>query len=466
LIALGCLIVFLVMAGLMATGRLSALLALPAMALAIGVVAGIPGQDILQIIVQEGVPKYGELMVTTMIGAVLAQVMTKFGIGARIVRWAAEFSGDSPYTVGVILLLVTAVLFSTMGGLGAVIMVGSVVLPVLMSVGIAPVVAGGLLVLGISLGGMFNLQNWAFFKDVLLVSQEEIRTFVLLFGPAFALVAVLFLFLKLDREQQERSLPMLGATLAFGALVVLGWANREALPALALPDYAARGAAWAGAFLLAASWIHRRTNPALAVPGYALLTPILPLILVLGFNMAIIPAFLVGIVHGVLSTWRPGQINAATQATFEGIQAVVPVLVLLMGIGMIVKAMMHPSVAAALEPTLKAVIPTNPLLYVALFGVLAPLSLYRGPLNRFGMGSGLAGLMLGTKLLPNQAIFGLFESVGQVQGVCDPTNTANVWVANFVGTSPTRLMLATLPWAWGAAVAGLCISAFKYLGGT
>ncbi len=464
LTALGCLAVFLVFAALMATGRLSALLALPGMALAIALVARIPTPDILDTVVKGGTTMFGEVMVTTMIGAVLAQIMTRFGIGSRIVRWAAEFSGDSPFIVGFLLLAVTAVLFSTMGGLGAVIMVGSVVLPVMISAGVKPVTAAGVLVLGISLGGMFNLQNWVFFQEVLQVPQTEIRNFVLVFGPVFALVGALYLYFQLEHEHRVKSLPVLAGAIGLGGLGILAWTMRERLPAVTVSASALKGMAAAGVLVLVASWLHRRANPGTSVPGYALLTPLIPLVLVVGFNMPIIPAFLVGIAHGVLSTWRPGQLNAATQATFEGISTVVPVLVLLMGIGMVVKAMMHPAVAEAVKPSLTALIPSNPIPYVLVFGLLAPLSLYRGPFNRFGMGSGFAGLILGTQALPNPAVFGLFESVGQIQGVCDPTNTHNVWISNFVGTSPTKLMLHTLPWAWGAAFAGLIISAVRYLG--
>ncbi|MBM3266448.1 MAG: hypothetical protein FJZ01_02265 [Candidatus Sericytochromatia bacterium] len=463
LTALGCLVVFLVFAALMATGRLSALLALPGMALAIALVARIPAADVLDTVLKGGTTMFGEVMVTTMIGAVLAQVMTRFGIGARIVRWAAEFSGDSPFVVGFLLLAVTAVLFSTMGGLGAVIMVGSVVLPVMISAGLRPVTAAGVLVLGISLGGMFNLQNWVFFQEVLQVPQAEIRNFVLIFGPVFALVGALYLYFQLENDHRVKSLPLLAGALGLGAAGIALWMLRDRLPGVSVSASALKGMAAAGALALAASWLHRRANPGEAVPGYALLTPIIPLVLVMAFNVPIIPAFLVGILHGVLSTWRPGQVNAATHATFEGISTVVPVLVLLMGIGMVVKAMMHPAVAEAVKPSLTLLIPSQPMMYVLVFGLLAPLSLYRGPFNRFGMGSGFAGLILGTQALPNPAVFGLFESVGQIQGVCDPTNTHNVWISNFVGTSPTKLMLHTLPWAWGAAIAGLVISAVRYL---
>jgi hypothetical protein len=42
-------------------------------------------------------------------------------------------------------------------------------------------------------------------------------------------------------------------------------------------------------------------------------------------------------------------------------------------------------------------------------------------------------------------------AVVQVQNVCDPTNTQNVWVANFTGTGVERITRLLLPWQVGVA---------------
>jgi hypothetical protein len=464
LTVLACFVVFLAFAGLMATGRLSALLALPAMALAVALVCRVPLSDVMHQVIQEGVGRLSGAMITTMIGAILAQVMTKFGIGHKLVRWAAEFSGDNPFVLAMGLLLVTAVLFSSMGGLGAVIMVGSVVLPVLLSVGLPGPAAAGVLLFGISLGGMFNLANWKLFMEVLQVPQAEIQAFVGPFSLLFAVVAALFVYVQGSPEDRRRGFGALATVVGLVAAGALWWWRGSALPWPT--DVVAAALPWvqgAGATLLVLSWWRRRLHPDDDVPLVALLTPVLPLFCVLVLKMDIVPAFLVGILHGVMATWKPGRVNAATQAIFEGIQAVVPVLVLMMGIGMVLNAMMHPVVSAQFGPVLAKATPSHALTYVAGFGLAAPLSLYRGPLNLFGLGSGLAALILATGQLPGAAVMGMLQSVGQVQGVCDPTNTANVWIANQVGSSPARLMRQTLPWAWLAALLGLVLSAARYL---
>ena len=68
-----------------------------------------------------------------------------------------------------------------------------------------------------------------------------------------------------------------------------------------------------------------------------------------------------------------------------------------------------------------------------LFGLASPLVLYRGPLNPFGVGIAIFTALLASNVLPPVVIVAAVMAVVQVQNVCDPTNTANVWVANFTG---------------------------------
>ncbi|MEO0309684.1 MAG: hypothetical protein Q6J18_05530, partial [Gloeomargarita sp. DG02_3_bins_56] len=87
----------------------------------------------------------------------------------------------------------------------------------------------------------------------------------------------------------------------------------------------------------------------------------------------------------------------------------------------------------------------------------------RGPLNVWGLGYGMGGVMLSAGL-PGGAVMGVLMSLGVIQGVCDPTNTHNVWLANEVKTDVNVLLIKTLPYAWGVAVVGLSVAAGRYLG--
>jgi hypothetical protein len=117
------------------------------------------------------------------------------------------------------------------------------------------------------------------------------------------------------------------------------------------------------------------------------------------------------------------------------------------------------------KPVLNAILPSTPLTYVLVFAALAPLSLYRGPLNLWGMGAGLAAMMAAAPGLGAAAVMAALLSVGQIQGVCDPTNTHNVWIANYVGTDVQRLLRRTIVYVWPAAIAGLILAALLFMRG-
>jgi ABC-type molybdate transport system permease subunit len=74
------------------------------------------------------------------------------------------------------------------------------------------------------------------------------------------------------------------------------------------------------------------------------------------------------------------------------------------------------------------------------------------------MGSGLVAIIQKATVLSSQAIMSMLMSVGQVQGICDPTNTANIWIATYLGTDTQVLMRKTLPYAWVGVVAGLTLA--------
>ncbi len=198
-------------------------------------------------------------------------------------------------------------------------------------------------------------------------------------------------------------------------------------------------------------------------PAISLLTPIIPLAMVLIFDWPIVPAFIFGLVYALATTWRKNSLQIFTKSLFEGVESVAPAVILLIGIGMLLKAVTHANIANALQPYLQYIIPGSPIAYIVVFTVLAPLALYRGPLNIWGMGSGLATILLSTKALPPEAIMGVLISVGTIQGVCDPTNTHNVWIANYVSVEPTEIMKKLMPFIWMMTTAALAVAAVLFM---
>lgn len=431
-VAVAVLAVFLVMAVLMYLNRLPALIALPIMAIAIAVVARVPWRDLVTI-VSAGSIRLHLWYTTAILGAILAELVAKTGVAERLVKTAAELGGDRPLALSLLLTAVVAVLFTTMGGLGAVIMVATIVFPVLLALGVSQMAAAGLFLLGMSLGGILNLTNWQFYITELKLSTTAVLSFALPMAGVMALAVVAFALVELRPSRMRRY-----------------WAAAEGDDA-----------------------------PPPRVPWYALLTPVVPLVPVVGFgvyNLAarpdnpfdfpIITAMVIGITYGLLAAPRPpqGRVQLLARSTIDGIGAVAPAVALMIGIGMLLQAVTHQQVSTHLQPVLRHLLPSSPLAYVLTFSLLAPLALYRGPLNLYGMGSGLARMMADFKGLGAPAVMAALLSVGQLQGVCDPTNTHNVWIANYLGLDVQHILRRTLIYVWPAAVVGLAIGGVMFLG--
>jgi len=112
-----------------------------------------------------------------------------------------------------------------------------------------------------------------------------------------------------------------------------------------------------------------------------------------------------------------------------------------------------------LVPLVGALAPRNPIAYVVVFGLLSPLALYRGPLNPFGVGIAVYTVLNGLHIIEPLALVAAVMAVVQVQNVCDPTNTANVWVANYTGVHVGEITKLTLPFQVGVAVVACIVAA-------
>jgi hypothetical protein len=204
------------------------------------------------------------------------------------------------------------------------------------------------------------------------------------------------------------------------------------------------------------------------VPLIALLTPFVPLALFFGFNywglkLDFIAAFIIGSLFAVLLVdWR-GSIKTMTASVIKGIEDGAPAAILMMGIGMLLNALNLPVIKTSLEPLIRTLPFDSPLFYILFFGLLSPLALYRGPLNIFGIGIGLFTIMFGIGVLPAIALLAAVMCVVQVQNVCDPTNTHNVWIANFTGVRVEELTKETIIPTVLVCLAGLIIAALMFL---
>ena len=410
---LAIVVVFVALAALMIARRLPALLAVPAMALATAALAGVHD---LGAIVTLGAVKLAPVYATLFFGALLSRVVLSTGIAETLVAYAAEFGGDRPLVLSLLLCLVVAILFTTVTGLGAIIMIGTIVLPVLMTVGVPRATSATLFLLAFGLGYILNIAQWRFYSSVFGVERGAFQSYALVLFGVQAVVLIVF-------------------------AVVRARTTRDYATKLVLPfDELRTGSAQDDG-----------DEPRRRVGPLALVTPVLPLVLLIGLGVDAIVAFAIAALYGVLVTTPRRAVQTLVAAWIRGIEDVAPATILMIGIGMLLVAAQTHEVQAAVTPLVAAVAPRTPVAYVVLFGLLSPLALYRGPLNPYGVGIGVYTVLATLHVVPAVALVAAVMAVVQVQNVCDPTNTQNVWVANFTGIGVERITRLTLPWQVGVA---------------
>ncbi|KPC76315.1 TRAP transporter large permease subunit [Streptomyces coelicoflavus] len=426
---MGVVILLVMAAGVaaMLTRKLPTAFALVLLAVVIAFLSGAPltgKNSVLDTVLQEGAPALAATMVAIILGSWLGKLLDETGIAGTLVRKIVEFGGDRPTVVALGVLAVSALVGTVTGSAPAAMLAGIIGIPAMVAVGVPKVTAAGTVLMGIAVGVPFELPVWQFFSTALDLPVDTVRGFMVKLFP-FALVAAV-------------------------AYVVIENRRRGTEHAWSLKSVSARPAP-------------RRERLGDA-PWYALLAPVVPLVLALGLDVAIIPSMLAGVLYALVTTTRPGEMNKRLLRTlYGGFEVAAPPLALFVAIGILLAAVKLPGAVDALEPLMKAVSPQNPVLFVIVFTVLVPLCLYRGPLNVFGLGAGIAGVLIATGIYPAVAVLGMATSYNQVFGVADPTSTQTVWAAQYAGVSPQQVMVRTLPYVWLVALGGMCVTAALYL---
>ncbi len=358
-------------------------------------------------------------VIATVFGGMFAVYVKNLKVAERLVYWTAEFAGERPLLITLAVFLVTAGIFTSVGGLGTVIMLGTIILPILRSIGLSPIVGAGVFLLGISMGGTLNpvaRRLWLEFYGI----------------PAARLDTILW--------------TMVSIYFACG-LAWIAWGTRRSL----LSSFCARPV--------------EPDAPDRSVPARLMVAPLIPVALVYFAGIEEIPSFIASIVYMYLCICRRrGAVRMLSRSLIEGAQTVMPPALLMLGIGILITAIETAPVQGYLQPMLQHVAPESRWSYIAIFALAAPLALYRGPLNAWGMGLAVSGILLATSTLPPAAVLGAILAAGMLQAVCDPTNTYNVWIAGFQGVTVNQILRYTVLPVWAGAIVAIVIFGFWLVG--
>ena len=407
---------------MIATRKLPTIIVLPLMAVFMCLVSGVPiigGEfSIVVNVLSAGVMRLSSAMTGVIFGAFFGRVLTKTGVTATIIRKAAEMAGDKPLPIALTLLAAGSFVFAGANGLGMVILVGSIILPIMMSVGIKPITAGLVLLCANAIGSVFTIGPLAIYTSILGVTTQELVSWSWVPAIPFIIICVILIVWTLRKD-------------------------KEPVKAWAMPSDSMEGD-------------QKEKN----VPLVALITPIVPILLVMIAKLDIVPSILIGILVTLLLTWTKKPAQVVASGIVEGIQDAAGPLALMIGIGMLMMTVMAGPVKDVLEPVVGNLIPQNPFVYIVVFTALACLlTVYRGPMNFSGLGSGLIALFFACGMNPITTMVS-FRIAANVQCLCDPTNTHHVWTADFVKTEVNRYFIGTIAWVSVSVLLSYILAAF------
>lgn len=373
----------------------------------IGALGGtVTWNDVNTTILDGGPTGFGPTAIYIIFGSWFGRILVETGIAGTIIRNAVELGGDKPGLTCILLNLVTALIFTTSYGPGAVVAIGVIVFPIMLSLGIPKPVASGSFCMSVGCGLYFNqsLLNQA----AGTMALGDVKFTIDGAWYAFAVVAFIVHFLS---------------------IVVMVTLNTKK-----------KKHAWA-----ASANVDSKN-----VPAIAMLTPLLPVLTAVIFGLSMIPSILVSVIFALITTgnvksWN--KIADLVQKTFhDGVADVGLVLAFLMFLQMFTKS--AGLVKGLLAPILEPVLPSSMFMMFLLFGLFSVLAFYRGPLTIWGAGTALFVIVAEATGWPIEILYPLFyiPCCTINTNVC-PTQSWNMWAIGYSQTSVKDFMKLTAPFA-------------------
>lgn len=410
--------IFLVFAFLIFKNKIPTFLALMAMAILIGIVGGVPlngKEGILSSILEKGSTGMASSIMALIFGAWLGEIMTATGVTKDIIRRATELGGNRPLLLSFILNIAVILLFTAVTGLGATIMIGTLVLPILLAVGITPVVAGAMFIFARAVGLILNVAQWQLYMSAAGLEINDIKPYALIVMGVGILGLLVFMLMEVKMK------------------------GRKAWAVTVTPE--------AGDDI--------KVNP------WALLMPVIPFPLILGLGWPIVPALMAACTYGAAVTTGRAMLKTLAKTGPTAVKTAAPSIMIMVAIGMVIASVGSPEVSASMAGLMSRILPHGRMTYILFFALLAPLCLYRGPFNMWGLGSGVLGLMIASQILPVHAIVAAFLACHLFLLACDPTNSHHVWAADYLKIEVFDLTKRSFLYLW--VTAAVCIGIFGFI---
>jgi H+/gluconate symporter-like permease len=381
------------------------------------VIGRVPINEVVSDVFQKPLDDYGKTIAIIIFGAWFGRILVDTGIAGYIIKKTVEFAGDRPLVTTLLLCITCNLLFTSVFGVGSVMAIGMIVLPILFSMGVEKRAALGAYMLSVA-GGMYL--NIAYVSQFEKVFGEEVASYndnyirFALMATAIHMVIMIAFVVYHHFKNSKRG-------------------RRRAWEAGFQESYEERPLGW-----------------------YCFIVPFVPIAMVGIFKWQPVPAFLLGSFIGLLFTRNLRTYKTAVDKTQKTLYDGVADSGLL--IGMLYSVNIFQGAATKVVPYLQTllgdVVPRSEIVVLVAFCILAPLALFRGPLMIWGSGIALYSILNATGAFNPHFLYAIFliPPVAIVASAC-PTQSWTMWGLSYAKVEPKQYIKTNLPWAWASLIA-------------
>jgi len=367
--------------------------------------------DIVTKTFQSGPEGWGTLLVNVVFGAWFGQTILQTGIAATIIKKTVELGGDRPTLTCILLSIACTLIFSAIYSPGAVIAIALIVLPIMLSIGISKTMATVAFVGSVGAGMYLNPvifnQYYAYFTDMQGAGEFTFQRYYPL-GITAAIIQLVILFV----------------------VIIFGTRGKKA----------------------AYAWAVEAPSENAQAPLISLITPIVPVLLLLLFKIPIIPGFLIGGFYAYLTTGKMKEGFAAVANMFSkdftnGVAETAPVVSFLLAVTFLNAA--SSLCGPYFNALLGNIIPESQLILTIIFIIIVPFAFFRGPLSLVGSGAATLAILKSVGYFSIDFLFPLMviPTITITISSCI-SQSWTAWTLGYTKISIKDFLKITLPFGW------------------
>lgn len=355
---------------------------------------------------------YGPTIIYIVFGSWFGQVLVDSGIAPSISAATNKVGKKRPMIAAILVSFVTCLIFVSAYGVGSVIAIGVILLPILLSIGMPRDLA--LAVFSLSIGAPMYINVVLYNQMKAFFPKAQYGGTYLVFGVCAMLVQIV-------------------------AVLIMLFVNRKKIdPAHADANLAAIGET-------------DKADQIKKVPAITYIIPVVPVAMNMIFKWDAIPGLTIGVILAMLLTGKfSGDYKQTVKFLNDTIQTAISNIA---GLIMFLMALTFFTGAASLnavrfKPIFDALLPHNTLILCLAIGILAPLALFRGPLHVWGAGAATVAVLSGIGLFSDAFLLPLMYVATLMAVSTDITQSWNVWGLEYMKVDSKSFLKYGVPVMW------------------